>query len=212
MKALLARTFGLFVPPPAWRLPVIVLLGALCGLGLHVLHISRAFSYLGDEPVVCINCHIMIPQYATWQRGSHGRVSVCNDCHVPHDSILRKYAFKAKDGMRHAFMFTFRLEPQVIRIRRAGLEAVKENCIRCHLDLVQKVYRETGVAWVTGMRADRPCWECHRETPHGTVGSLSSTPFARVPRLEPVMPAWLAGMLAPEETSATAPSKGDRKK
>ena len=32
------------------------------------------------------------------------------DGHVPHDSFIRKYYFKASDGLRHATIFTLRKE------------------------------------------------------------------------------------------------------
>jgi cytochrome c nitrite reductase small subunit len=111
-------------PPDIWKVPVIISLGVLSGLGLLIFQISNASSYLSDNPQACINCHVMTAQYASWHRSSHGRNTVCNDCHVPHTNFLSKYAFKASDGIRHATMFTFRLEPQVIRIkdcyRKAG--------------------------------------------------------------------------------------------
>jgi len=112
-------------PPKRWNLPVILVIGLFCGVGLMTVHISRASSYLSDEPATCVNCHIMAPQYATWQHSSHSRVATCNDCHVPHDNFFRKYAYKAKDGSRHAFMFTFRMEPQVIRMHQPGKNVVQ---------------------------------------------------------------------------------------
>jgi cytochrome c nitrite reductase small subunit len=96
-------------PPDPWKLPVIMVLGIFVGLGMHVLYIANAASYLSDDPEACVNCHVMNPQFATWQRGSHGRVATCNDCHVPHDNIAHTYYFKAQDGLRHSTMFTFRL-------------------------------------------------------------------------------------------------------
>src|SRR5512132_4191003 len=126
-------------PPPTWRVPVIVALGVLTGIGLLILRLSNAVSYLSDEPRTCVNCHVMAPQYATWQHSSHMRVATCTDCHVPHDNAIRTYAFKAQDGMPHAYVFTFRLEPQVIQIKDAGKAAVQENCIRCHQALVDRV-------------------------------------------------------------------------
>jgi cytochrome c nitrite reductase small subunit len=44
-------------------------------------------------------------------------------------------------------------------------------------------------------RLDRKCWECHRETPHGRVNSLSSVPWARVPLPGPVTPDWLRNIM-----------------
>jgi cytochrome c nitrite reductase small subunit len=191
------RLIGHILPPPGWRLPVLFVLGVLSGLALLTLYVSNAVSYLSDKPETCVNCHVMAPQYATWQHGSHGRVTTCNDCHVPHDTFVRKYLFKARDGLRHASMFTLRLEPQVIRIKEAGIGVVQENCIRCHGHLVDRV----SLKEVTAMSAhagDGPlCWSCHRETPHGRVNSLASTPYARVPYPATVIPDWLRAQLQP---------------
>lgn len=178
-------------PPPAWRLPVIISLGIFTGIFLIAFKVSEAPSYLSDKPETCINCHVMYPQYASWTKSSHRETATCVDCHVPQDNYLRKYYFKGMDGLRHASVFTARAEPQVIQIKQAGINVVQENCIRCHRDLVEM----TTIIEVTGMNhmdgAGNRCWDCHRETPHGTVRSLSSAPFALVPRLPSVMPKWL---------------------
>jgi cytochrome c nitrite reductase small subunit len=178
-------------PPLNWRLSAIILMGIFTGLVFLVFHISMAGSYLSDEPSSCINCHVMYPQYASWSKGSHGHVATCVDCHVPQDSVLRKYYFKASDGLRHATYFAMRWEPQVIQIEKAGTTVVQENCIRCHQDLVHM----TRLVTVTGSMAreheDKLCWDCHRLTPHGTVRSLSAAPHALVERLPSLMPNWL---------------------
>lgn len=179
-------------PPRRWNLPVLLLLGTFGGLAAMTFHVSRATSYLTDDPAACVNCHIMAPQYASWQHSSHARVTTCNDCHVPQDNFLRSYAFKAYDGLRHATMFTFKLEPQVIRMHAPGQRVVQENCIRCHSELMETSLAITGVA-VHG--EGRRCWDCHRDVPHGRVNSLASAPHAQVPRPAPVLPAWLAEQL-----------------
>ncbi len=163
-----------------------------------VFKISNAVSYLSDDPKACVNCHIMSPQYATWERGSHGRVTVCNDCHVPQDNIISKYYFKASDGLRHSTMFTFRLEPQVIQIKSAGREVVQANCIRCHSDLVHPISVRAISNKMILNEDERVCWDCHRETPHGRVNSLSSTPYASVPKLTPILPEWLEAAINKE--------------
>lgn len=187
---------ALLAPPGRWQVPVTLLIGILCGLGILVLRVANATSYLSDRPEACMNCHVMAPQYATWQRGSHGRATVCNDCHVPHDNVISKLAFKTKDGLRHSFVFTFRLEPQVIRVKEAGIAVIQENCKRCHSPLVDRValYNVGGESAQHG--EGKLCWECHRETPHGSVSSLASVPYARVPRLSPVVPAWIERILS----------------
>lgn len=182
-------------PPPNWRVPVLLSTGILAGLFFFILHIGRATSYLSDNPEACVNCHVMTPQYATWERSSHARVTVCNDCHVPHDNIISKYFFKASDGLRHSFMFTFRLEPQVIQIKQAGKNAVQKNCIRCHTEVIHPVSIRAISNQKIQEDGDGYCWDCHREVPHGRVNSLSSTPYARVPVLTSPVPEWIESSL-----------------
>ena len=178
-------------PPAAWRFIVITLMGLFVGLSLFILKISKAGSYLSDDPKTCVNCHIMAPQYATWNHSSHREVATCNDCHVPHDNVFNKYYFKAKDGLRHATIFTLREEPQVIQIREEGKEVVQQNCIRCHTKLLTDDKINAWNQTTNHNRIDRPCWECHREVPHGRVNSLSSVPYARVPVPSSILPDWM---------------------
>lgn len=189
------RLFRILTPPPRWQLPVILMLGVMTGIVLLLVRASNAHSYLSDDPKTCINCHVMNSQYASWNHSSHREVATCNDCHVPQDNVFRKYFFKAKDGMRHATIFTARAEPQVIRIKQAGINVVQENCIRCHQHLVNmvSVVEVTGENHITG--AGARCWDCHRETPHGTVRSLASFPHSLVPQLNSVTPEWISTFL-----------------
>jgi cytochrome c nitrite reductase small subunit len=184
MRKLILR----LIPPDRWKLPVIVLLGIFAGLFSYAFYVSRAPSYLSDNPQTCVNCHVMAPQYATWQHSSHREVANCNDCHVPHNNIFNHYLFKAKDGMRHATIFTLRNEPQVIHIKEAGRDVVQNNCIRCH----GKLFTSTAMPSTHEYDFSKKlCWDCHRETPHGRVNSLSSVPNARVPVPESPVPDWL---------------------
>lgn len=189
------RLIKIILPPEKWRLFVIIMMGIFVGLGIYILYISNAVSYLSNDPRACINCHVMNVHYASWQKGSHATVATCNDCHVPQDNFLRTYWFKANDGLRHATYFTMRWEPQVIQIKDAGKEAVQENCIRCHSNLIHP----TSIRAISNKnvedQTEKYCWECHRNTPHGRVNSLSSAPYARVPSLKPVVPEWLSGFL-----------------
>jgi cytochrome c nitrite reductase small subunit len=187
MKNLIRR----FAPPPGWKIPVIILLGIFTGLVVYVFRISKAHSYLSDEPKTCVNCHIMAPQYATWQHSSHREWATCNDCHVPQQNMAVSYYFKAKDGLRHATIFTLRAEPQVIQIKEAGIDVVQDNCVRCHEDLITDAHLLAFNQKTHHYRTDRLCWECHREVPHGRVNSISSVPYARVPVPESPVPDWI---------------------
>lgn len=185
------RFFSYFKPPPQWIIFVTVLVGVIAGLMFYSVYVSNAVSYLSDDPKTCVNCHVMMPEYATWRHSSHGRVTNCNDCHVPHTNPVAKYAFKAMDGLGHATAFTLRSEPQVIRMKEAGKAVVQENCKRCHSTLNQDV----GLLNISLKEANHDegklCWQCHREVPHGRVKGLTSTPNARVPTLNSPVPEWL---------------------
>lgn len=187
------RFFKFFIPPPQWRLPVIILLGAMVGLTLYAMVESKAISYLSDDPKTCANCHVMTPQYTTWQNSSHRQWATCNDCHVPHENVFKKYLFKAKDGLYHASVFTTRNEPEVIRMKEAGVEVVHNNCIRCHKDQITDARMTATVENHMKDRTERKCWECHKEVPHGKVHSLSSVKYyGKIPsEHQETVPDWL---------------------
>jgi len=159
----------------------------MTGFVFFLGYISRFHSYLGDEPSTCMNCHVMTSQYASWLHSSHRETATCNDCHVPHDNFFNKYYFKASDGLRHATIFTLRMEPQVIRIREEAVAVVQENCVRCHGNL----FHGPPAFGKAAEYGDRQCWDCHREVPHGTVSSLSADPLTRVPLPPSPVPGWL---------------------
>jgi cytochrome c nitrite reductase small subunit len=185
------KTINSLKPPDSWRLPVIVTLGVFTGLAILVFYVANGTSYISDNPETCVNCHVMFPQFASWQHSSHARVATCNDCHVPHDNIFSKYFFKATDGLRHTTIFTLRLEPQVIHIKEAGQEVVTENCERCHQDLLGYIHSAQEEKRVDSEINEERCWSCHQEIPHGSVSSLSAFPNVRVPKLSPVVPEWI---------------------
>jgi cytochrome c nitrite reductase small subunit len=186
-KKLLSKT----IPPDTWKPQVLILMGIFTGLGLYAFYISKSWSYLSNNPTTCTNCHIMAPQYATWVHSSHRESATCNDCHVPHNNVFNKYYFKAKDGLRHATIFTLRAEPQVILIKEAGRQVVQDNCVRCHENLLASFNNKPLGHQFMNHKKSRNCWECHRETPHGRVNSISSVPYARVPLPTSVIPTWL---------------------
>lgn len=198
--SVLKNLFKILSPPPQWRLTVIILMGIFTGLAFYILRISNAISYLSDKPETCTNCHVMNSYYASWQHGSHAHVAVCNDCHVPQDNFVKKYWFKANDGLRHATYFTLRWEPQVIQIKDAGKNAVQENCIRCHTNLIHPVAMRSINNINVSEQTEKFCWDCHRDTPHGRMNSLSSTPYANVPQLEPSIPNWMEKLISNENT------------
>lgn len=187
MKRLIEK----ILPPKSWQRPVIILMGILTGIVFVAAHLSNATSYLSDEPEACVNCHVMTPHYATWFHSSHRERANCNDCHVPHDNVIKKYLFKAQDGLRHASIFSTYSEPQVIMIKDAGKSVVQQNCIRCHEHTVNPISASNVTFENHQHGKGHLCWDCHRQVPHGRVLSEASTPYARIPKQNPVIPKWL---------------------
>ena len=179
-------------PRGGWRYPAIIITGAFVGLFVYTFFHSRAYSYLSDNPRTCVNCHLMSPYYATWTHSSHGRNTTCVDCHVPHNNILNKYYFKAKDGLRHSAVFTMRAEKTPLQAIPASSQVIMNNCIRCHEQLNTE-FVKTGRMDFKEMKkhGGQACWDCHREVPHTRSRSEVSTPNALVPMPDTTVPDWL---------------------
>lgn len=195
------RTINRLFPTLKMQITALMLAGSFVGVSAYLVYVSKAYSYLSDSPEVCINCHVMGPYYATWQHSSHANVATCNDCHVPHTSLLAKYMFKAKDGLRHSTVFTLRGEPQRMQAIPEAQAVIYANCVRCHAQLNQEFVR-TGhlTAQQVKHAEDRACWDCHRDVPHAGKTSLSATPDAIIPYPKSPAPAWLKGQLEKKST------------
>ncbi len=155
-------------PPPAPRplaplLIVAALIGAAAGIASFTFDYAQGLSYLSDDPKACINCHVMQQQYDGWMHGSHHANATCNDCHVPHDSLISKYYVKTEHGYRHSKGFTLNDFHEPIRITPASLEVVQGNCVRCHHDMVGGI----GAAHVPSGQAESGCVHCHAGVGHG---------------------------------------------
>jgi len=146
----------------------------MTGLGFFMAKEAEVVSYMSDDPLACVNCHVMTSVYNSWQHSSHREWASCNDCHVPQDNILNKYYFKAKDGLFHASVFTLRAEPEVMFMREASEEVVQDNCMRCHIQQVTQTKYDGYINDHAANRTDRKCWECHKEVPHGKIHGIST--------------------------------------
>lgn len=162
------------------RLPVLfaVALGVATGVGSYTFSYAKGLSYFGTEPSACVNCHIMEPQYAGWQKASHHTVARCIDCHLPAE-FVPKYIAKAENGYRHGKLFTTQTFEEPITIKPAGLAILQANCERCHADLVHGLTGR-GAFDVSGpdesleARAEPsiPCIHCHWTVGHGERAGL----------------------------------------
>lgn len=185
------KTIHRLLPSRAWKVFALVVLGVLVGGGGFFLYMLRAHTYLTDDPAACVNCHIMGPYYATWFHSSHARDATCNDCHVPHENPVKKWAFKGMDGMRHVAVFLTRGEHQVIQANDASAEVIMNNCIRCHTQLNTEFVSTGRIDFMMSQVGEgKACWDCHRSVAHGQ-NSLSTTPNALVPYPDSPIPQWL---------------------
>lgn len=134
-----------------------VLLGAFLGVSAHTADYAEATSYLSNDPAACVNCHVMREQFDGWQKGVHHAVAACNDCHVPHD-FVGKYLAKAEHGYRHSKGFTLQDFHEPIQITPSDKLIVRDNCLRCHADLVSEL---------AGGGHETDCLRCHVGVGHG---------------------------------------------
>jgi cytochrome c nitrite reductase small subunit len=140
--------------------------GVLLGTGAFTFRYAEGLSYFSTDPRACVNCHIMRPQYDSWQKASHHGVAGCVDCHLPHD-LLPKYLAKAANGYNHSKGFTFQDFPEPIVINRPNKDILQENCLHCHADLVHEL-----VAGATTSEDAVDCIHCHRSVGHGDAVGL----------------------------------------
>ena len=106
------------------------LLGLLIGTGAFTFKYAEGLSYFSTDPKACMNCHIMTPQYDSWQKSSHHAVAGCVDCHLPH-TFIAKYIAKAENGYHHSKAFTTQefQEPIMIKEKVLRLSCLFEQII-----------------------------------------------------------------------------------
>lgn len=171
-------------PSPPSRRPWILAsaLGVLLGLGLFTFQYGEGLSYFSADPRACANCHIMQPQYDSWQKASHHTVAACVDCHLP-VSLVPKLLAKASNGWHHSKGFTLQDFHEPIMIKPGNSAILQENCLRCHGDLVHNL--------VAGMHTEKDavsCVHCHASVGHGEttgLGGPETTDFAKGSGHEP---------------------------
>ena len=148
-----------------WGWMIVVLLGVLLGVGIYTFYYGEGWSYFSRDPMACVNCHIMQPQFDSWQKASHHTVASCVDCHLPHGPVSKLVA-KAENGFWHSKGFTFQDFPEPIFIREHNMKILQRNCLHCHKDFVHDMLPAVGAS-----PEAVNCVHCHRSSGHGeTVG------------------------------------------
>jgi cytochrome c nitrite reductase small subunit len=151
--------------PPASPLPLsrrwlalAAVLGVFVGLSAFTFTYAEGTSYISNDPLTCVNCHVMRPQYNAWVKGSHQNVAVCNDCHTPHD-FFGKWFVKGLNGFNHSRAFTTGDFPEPIQITAFNRAVALANCKDCHASLVAQVVEG-------GQHEELDCLACHNGVGH----------------------------------------------
>lgn len=153
--------------------------GVAAGIGAYTFSYAKGLSYFGTDPKACVNCHIMEPEYAGWQKSSHHAAAVCIDCHLP-ASFIPKYIAKTENGYRHGKLFTTQTFEEPITVKPAGLAILQENCERCHASLVEGILgvghgsaaHVSGAALGSALESEAACLHCHWTVGHGDRAGL----------------------------------------
>ena len=137
------------------------LIGVCFGAGLFTFHYGEGLSYFSKDPAACVNCHIMRPQYDSWQKASHHNVATCVDCHLPH-TFVEKWIAKAENGFWHSKGFTLQDFHEPIFLRDKNKRILGDNCLVCHGDLASEILKDDSKHGVSNN-----CVHCHKSGGHG---------------------------------------------
>lgn len=168
--------------------------GVAAGLFLYFNVYADTPYYLSDESKMCVQCHVMQSQYATWNHSAHRQYAQCGDCHLPHHNPVAKYAIKARDGMKDLTLFMLRMETNIPHSTVSTQLIIQGNCLRCHEKAMVEVDPGTHIDG-----SDRLCWDCHRDVPHGRIRGLASVNQPGAQLLTKPVPAWLKAELKQTE-------------
>lgn len=147
----------------------------LVALGITVLFAIKIPALGLDTPEFCAACHVMEPQYESYNHSAHRLASTCGDCHLPH-SLGYGAVEKAYTGMKDFAGVVRNKDPFEIHASNHAKGIIQANCIRCHGSIMENIGD-------TSADDGRNCFDCHRNTPHGTypneLNSVQDFPVAQ---------------------------------
>jgi cytochrome c nitrite reductase small subunit len=135
------------------------MIGVGLGIGAFTFGYAQGWSYLSNDPAACANCHVMQGHYDSWQNSSHRHLAVCNDCHLPHDSI-GKWVTKTDNGFFHSVAFTLENFPEPIQIKPRNRRVTQDACMYCHAEVAHQMLPSEDDGEVLS------CAHCHSDVGH----------------------------------------------
>ncbi len=137
------------------RVTLLILLVGIV-IGASALAASQYAIERTNERAFCASCHVMLPASVSNKTSLHADLA-CNDCHLPHDSVVNYLFTKAKLGATDIYLNVtgkYDLPTMSTPDMKAIIQA---NCIRCHTMTNKNV---------AVMMAKDSCVSCHRNVPH----------------------------------------------
>lgn len=142
------------------NLIISTLTGIFLGFLFFSFYFAEGSSYFSSNPKACINCHIMEPQYDSWQKASHHSNATCVECHLPQRFFSKWYA-KAENGFLHSKGFTLQNFQEPIFIKEKNKNILLENCTNCHQNMVSDILLNHHNS------KEVDCIHCHSSVGHG---------------------------------------------
>ena len=145
----------------------IIFSGILIVLVLSAIGVTWGTSL----PKFCATCHIMKPEFATWQASDHSQVD-CTTCHVDPGLI---------SALKHKVVATKELYLYVTKKYQLPIQMTEEipdsRCLQCH-SLKRKVspsYPDLNIPHQRHHNKGITCVTCHKGVAHGQLASRGLT-------------------------------------
>ena len=142
----------------------------ITGIVLFVVMAAAGALKMTMAPSFCAKCHVMTPEYVTWEASSHARIS-CTSCHIkPGLGNLLIHKLTASKELLLYFTDTYE------RPIKMSHKLSDEVCIQCHSNH-RNITPSLDLIVPHDKHADKKvnCVECHMGVAHGTIAGRGMT-------------------------------------
>ncbi len=145
-----------------WVMRALITVGAAIGAFL-IFAVALQVPAIGNtigSPQACGTCHVMTREVVTLERSAHHDLA-CLECHSS-TGFVEKPVEEIQSASRHLYIFMTNTTPDIIKPQERSRLIIQENCATCHASTLGDTH---AAEFKSGGQL---CFECHRETPHGT--------------------------------------------
>ncbi len=142
----------------------------LAGILIVLAAAGITTTVVTSRPGFCVACHVMKPEYATWQASSHSKVG-CVECHARPGNV-NMLADKAESAKKLYKYVAKTYELPVIMTEQID----NDRCLKCH-DLKRRVTATGDLIIPHKKHQDKKiaCTKCHQGVAHGKIASRGVT-------------------------------------